>query len=249
MKVLADETTAGVRRREIVVDDEGRHVPGALWTPLEHAEPLPLVLIGHGASGSKDQDYVVSLARSLAADFGIAAAAIDGPVHGSRRADGGLDPQQSFLEFATMWSSDSDMTDRMAADWKVALDELSALDEISGPVGYWGLSMGTIIGLPFVAADPRISVAVLGLMGMTGPTSARIGQDAREITCPVLFLVQWSDELFPRMTAFELFDLLGSSDKSLHANPGTHGEVPNHEFAASTRYLARRLSAGQSAAT
>ncbi|MGO9558499.1 MAG: dienelactone hydrolase family protein [Acidimicrobiales bacterium] len=243
MKTVADETTKGARRREFAVDADGRVVPGALWTPLEHAEPLPLVLIGHGASGSKDEEYVVALSRSLASDFGIAAAAIDGPVHGARRADGGHDGQRSFLDFATLWSSDPEVTDRMVTDWRATLDELTALDEIAGPVGYWGLSMGTILGLPFVAAEPRISAAVLGLMGLTGPSSARIARDATKVTCPVLFLVQWSDEIFPRQGAFELFDSLASSDKSLHANPGTHGEVPNQEFAASARYLARRLGA------
>ena len=32
--------------------------------------------------------------------------------------------------------------------------------------GYWGVSMGTLIGLPFVASEPRISAAVLGLAGL-----------------------------------------------------------------------------------
>ncbi|MHB8457238.1 MAG: hypothetical protein ACYDBS_06060, partial [Acidimicrobiales bacterium] len=90
-------------------------------------------------------------------------------------------------------------------------------------------------------SEARIAVAVLGLMGATGPTSERIARDAPQVTCPVLFLVQWSDELFPRAAAFELFDALGSKDKTLHANTGTHGEVPSHEFSASACYLVRHL--------
>ena len=246
MKVLEDHKADGIRHREFVVDGASHPIPGALWTPV--TEPAtadggsPLVLIGHGASGDKYQDYVRSLGRRLARDFGVAAAAIDGPVHGGRREDGGLDGQRAFLDFATLWSSDDGMTDRMVDDWRRSLDALLELPGISGPVGYWGLSMGTILGLPYVAAEPRVSVAVLGLMGVTGPTADRIRADAAAIERPVLYLVQWSDELFPRDTAFELFDLLASTDKTLHANPGSHGAVPDHEFAASARYLVRHLA-------
>jgi pimeloyl-ACP methyl ester carboxylesterase len=253
VEIREDDVVRGVRRREFVVRGEGRHVPGALWTPAPGAPQLggsaeenestarPLVLIGHGASGSKYQDYVRSLAATLVREHGIAATAIDGPVHGSRREDGGSDGQRAFLDFAAAWSSDAGLTDRMVDDWRRTLDALSALGVGGGAVGYWGLSMGTILGLPFVAAEPRISVAVLGLMGATGPTAERLVHDARHVTCPVLFLVQWSDELFARETAFELFDLIGSTDKTLHANPGSHGAVPEREFAASTRFLADQL--------
>jgi len=102
--------------------------------------------------------------------------------------------------------------------------------------------MGTILGLPTVAAEPRISVAVLGLMGLTGPTKTRIATDAALVSCPVLFLMQWHDELFPRQVAEALFEALGSTDKRLHAHPGKHGDVPPEEFEASERFLALHLS-------
>ncbi|MGH9294608.1 MAG: alpha/beta hydrolase, partial [Acidimicrobiales bacterium] len=79
-------------------------------------------------------------------------------------------------------------------------------------------------------------------MGLTGPTRERLAADARRVSCPVLFLVQWSDELFARSTAFELFDLIESSDKRLHANPGTHGAVPAPELRETARFLADRLA-------
>jgi fermentation-respiration switch protein FrsA (DUF1100 family) len=239
--ILEDGVVDGVRHRGFVVEGDGHPVPGALWTPPEPGGDLPLVLIGHGASGSKYQDYVRNLGRSLASDHGVAAAAIDGPLHGSRREDGGRDGQRAFLDFAAAWSSDPALTNRMVDDWRRTLDALLATEGLGGHVGYWGLSMGTILGLPFVAADDRISVAVLGLMGATGPTAERLSADARALRCPVLFLVQWADELFPRASAFELFDLIGSRDKTLHANPGAHGAVPAHEFSWSARYLLRHL--------
>ena len=58
----------------------------------------------------------------------------------------------------------------MNGDWKATLDELLASNRFDpARVGYWGLSMGTVLGLPFVASEPRISAAVLGACGFTGP--------------------------------------------------------------------------------
>jgi dienelactone hydrolase len=242
---LDDNETQGVRERRFDLDRDGRRVPGVVWTPAGVTGLRPLVLLGHGASGNKRQDYVLSMARRLVRHRGFAAAAIDGPVHGDRRQPATAGQREVFLRFAQLWSSDEQMTDEMVADYVACVDTLQALDDIGGgPVGWWGLSMGTILGLPFVAAEPRVQVAVLGLMGLTGPSRARIEADAPRITCPVLFLVQWDDELFDRSTAFELFDSLGSKDKRLHAAPGSHGEVPDEAFEESEGFLARCLGSG-----
>ena len=99
-------------------------------------------------------------------------------------------------------------------------------------------------GVNIVAAEPRISVAVLGLMGLTGPTKDRLRADAAAVTCPLLFLVQWDDELFARERAFELFTEFAATDKRLHANPGTHVQVPVAEFGASVEFLAQHLTVG-----
>jgi len=239
--VLEDRSEAGLRQRRFDLTRGTRTVPGLLWTPEELAPGSPLVLIGHGASGHKRTDYVAGLARALVRR-GIAAAAIDGPVHGDRRPDGGTNPQLAFLEFCQAWSSHPTMTDDMVDDWIATLDALLGLDELSESlVGWWGVSMGTITGLPFVAADSRIAAAVFGLMGLTGPTRDRIASDAPAIRCPVMFLVQWDDELFGRDTSSALFDAIGSADKRMHAYPGRHGSVPQEAFRASEAFLAERL--------
>jgi hypothetical protein len=93
--------------------------------------------------------------------------------------------------------------------------------------------MGTRFGVPLIAAEPRISVAVLGLFGHPATdTESAFARAARQVTIPVLFLQQWDYELFPRDDCLALFDLLASEDKTLHANPGGHLGVPRAELAA-----------------
>jgi dienelactone hydrolase len=235
-----ERVSGGIAERRFDVTRSGRVVPGALWSPTG-AAATALVLIGHGASGHKRTDYVADMGRAFARR-GMAAAAIDGPVHGDRRADRGAHPQLTFLEFCQVWSSDPSMIDEMVADWGAVLDELLAVEQIRGPVGWWGVSMGTIIGLPFIAADQRIDAAVLGLMGLTGPTRERFASDAPKVGCPLLFLIQWDDEMFPRPSSFELFEAFGVRDKRLSAYPGRHGDLPAEAFRLSESFLARRLA-------
>ena len=238
---IGEGTTAkGVVERRFDLERGARTIPGLLWTP-EAAQPSALVLLGHGGAGDKRQGYILALARRLVRHHGFAAAAIDGPVHGDRRADP-TDVTAAQAEFWQVWRDDPTMTDEMVADWRAVLDALQAPDAVGAtPVGWWGISMGTILGLPVVAAEPRISVAVLGLMGIVGPTKERLAADAAAVQCPVLFLVQWDDELFRRDRAIELFGAIASTDKRLHVHPGLHSDVPAEEFRASEEFLARIL--------
>jgi fermentation-respiration switch protein FrsA (DUF1100 family) len=48
---------------------------------------------------------------------------------------------------------------------------------------------------------------------------------ARAVSAPVLYHVQWDDEIFPRDGQFELFDALASPDKRLIARPGPHAQT------------------------
>src|SRR5439155_633108 len=104
----------------------------------------------------------------------------------------------------------------MVEDWRATLDAVRAEPDVGdGPIGYWGLSMGSIYGIPLVAAEPRIKVAVLGLLGLVGPTKERLATDAAKITCTVLYLRQWDDQLFARDKVIDLYERVGGVDQRL----------------------------------
>ena len=244
----AAEARAGVAERRFEVGLDGRTVPGILWVPPgPEPGPRPLVLIGHGATLHKRVDHIVSLAHLLVRRHGFAAVAVDAPGHGDRRPDDGADDIQIFSDFLTEWSRPGS-TDDVIAEWDTVIDGVRRLDEVGdGPIGYWGLSMGTIFGIPLAAAEPRIQVAVFGLLGLLGPTRDRLEGDSKALACPILFIQQWHDQMVPRTEAFALFDALGSIDKRLHAHPGEHAAVPAEELLFSVDFLARHLAPGESA--
>jgi dienelactone hydrolase len=241
----------GVSERPFYVTRGDEQIPGILWAPDEAAGSLPLVLMGHGGKSEKRNAAGLAMARRFVRRHGIAVCAIDAIDHGERGPiiDTGDGPPQP--EYVELWKR-PDTFDRMNADWAATLDALLASDRFDpARIGYWGLSMGTMLGLPFVASEPRISAAVLGACGFTGPSAVRgrFGErhrvDAPRVTCPVLFMVQWDDEIFDRDGALELFDAIGSHDKRMHVHPGKHGDFPQEAADATREFLATRLCGGR----
>ncbi len=242
MDIVSETTSHGVREQVGTIVGSHGVIPLALWTP-EGITSSRLVMIGHGASGHKMEAYVLATARRFVRKYGCAVVAIDGPVHGDR-VGGSFDTTTNFMQFGQRWSSDATMTDVMANEWSETLDAVLASGEVTSDarVAYWGLSMGTIFGLPFVASEPRVEAAVLGLMGTTGPTQQRLSDDAQRLRIPILFLVQWEDELIDRDAALNLFTQIGSSDKTLLATPGSHTQVTAENFHRTVDFLMDRLS-------
>lgn len=219
-----------------------RKVSGCLWMPEHETRNGVIVSFLHGASGSRFQAPIPYLAN-LFARRGIASLAIDGPVHGLRKKlDGGR-----IALYAEM--SKPRAFDNLFKDWELALNLAEAKLQFSIPaVAYFGLSMGTFFGIPYLANrslhGESITAAVLGLMGPSGvvsPFRKRLLHDATNVDCPLLFLLQQHDEMFTRKSCLELFNSLSSSSKLLRENPGKHTDVPNSEFDHTFEFICQHL--------
>ncbi|CAM5364101.1 cutinase OS=Streptomyces tendae OX=1932 GN=F3L20_25455 PE=3 SV=1 [Streptomyces tendae] len=242
MRFISETSSDGVREQLFTLGD----IPGALWTPEGAVATRPLVLVGHGGGQHKKAPDVLARAHRFVTECGFAVVAVDVPAHGDRpkvedydriatenqaRVEAGEELAPLIAAFQAL------VARRTVPEWRAVLDAVQQLEHVgAGPVGYWGVSLGCGLGVPFVAAEPRVRAAVLGLGGALAS-----GEAAARITVPVEFLVQWDDERVPRDQSLALFDALASDEKTLHANPGKHGEIPAFELESTLRFFARHL--------
>jgi dienelactone hydrolase len=125
-------------------------------------------------------------------------------------------------------------------EWWVA-DHLLVVDAAErrfgrSPIGYLGLSMGAVLGVHLVAAEPRIAAAVFaaGASGesardgtATGPAVGWLsGANPEEAASrlggrPVLMVQADEDEVFSREAAFALYGAFRGR-KEISFFPGTH---------------------------
>jgi dienelactone hydrolase len=245
MRFISETISDGVSEREFSLGD----IPGVLWSPLDAAGGRALVLLGHGGGGQhKKVPGLVARARRYVTACGFVVAAIDAPGFGDRPR---TEQDERFLAGITELRAagqpigphvaryNAALAERAVPEWQAVLDALQGsglgLDP-GGPVGYWGVSLGSNLGVRLVAAEPRITAAVFGLVGHD-----TLAEAAARVSIPVEFLLQWDDELVPREEGLALFDAFASREKTLHANPGRHGEVPGFELESSARFFARHL--------
>jgi pimeloyl-ACP methyl ester carboxylesterase len=239
MRFTSETTSDGVSERLFTIGD----IPGVLWSPADAADRRPLVLLGHGGGQHKKAPGLVARARRYVTACGFAVAAIDAPGHGDRpRTEQDERLAAEIREHAAAGEPigppiarhNAALAARAVPEWQATLDAL--LDGTGGPAGFWGVSLGSAIGVPLAAAEPRIAAAVFGLAGHETLAKAAAG-----VTVPVEFLLQWDDELVPREEGLALFDAFASREKTLHANPGRHAGVPAFELESSARFFTRHL--------
>ncbi|MEO8540253.1 MAG: alpha/beta hydrolase [bacterium] len=254
MNFTSESTENGVSERSFELAVDGERVPAILWTPEGATGPRPIILMGHGGTQHKRVDTLLARARSYARHQRWASLAIDAPNHGERTTPEAQASARANLEarmaggartvdagFATRMSG---LGSRAVPEWKAALDAVRSLSEVGeGPVGYWGVSMGTSIGVPLLAAEPRVQCAVLGLNGLRAGMDA-FEEQAKAITIPLLFVFQRNDELVDMPAGLALFDAFGSKEKSMHVNPGGHVQIPAYEREDFERFFLRHLGPG-----
>ncbi|MEU8873768.1 alpha/beta hydrolase [Streptomyces javensis] len=243
LQFTAETSSGGVMERDFTIGE----VTGVLWSPASGPERAPLVLMGHGGGTHKKAPAMSGRAERLIAGCGFHVAVIDAPGHGGRPRTA-VDEREIAAMRRAMAAGEpvgpivvrynAHLAERAVPEWRTTLDALQELPEIGadGPVGYFGLNMGTAIGVPLVAADPRITAAVFGIFWHES-----LAGTAQRITIPIEFVLQWDDEHIPRQSGLALFDAFASEEKTLHANAGRHKEVPRFEADSAVRFFARHL--------
>ncbi len=227
-----ENSTDGVHERDFTLGD----VTGVLWSPVSGSDRAPLVLMGHGGGLHKKAPELLARARNYVSTWGYRVVAIDAPGHGDRprseedeqaRAD--LRRAMAAGETGRVESISAEygtaLAHRAVPEWQAVLDALEQSAQIDAhtPVGYGGgITLGTAVGIPLTADEPRIRAAIFG-----GGFVVRepLIEAARRITVPVQFLLPWDDEHVDRRSALALFDAFASKEKTLHANPGDHRSI------------------------
>jgi dienelactone hydrolase len=253
-RFTAQTTSNGVLERDFVVGE----IPGVLWSPVSGPDHAPLVLMGHGGGLHKKTPALKARAHDAVTRWGFSVAAIDAPGHSERpvtaedeqaRADMRqammADDRDSFESISVRYAIS--LAERAVPEWQATVDALQKLPEIGAeaPIGYGGgISLGTAIGVPLTAAEPRIVAAIFG--GGFFVYEQQIAA-ARRITVPIQFLLPWDDEYVDRQSGIALFDAFASTEKTLHANPGDHRRM--RWIGVDEDFLARHLRRAGTAAT
>ncbi|MEV5540939.1 hypothetical protein AB0L13_29220 [Saccharopolyspora shandongensis] len=130
--------------------------------------------MGHGGANHKKHPAMAGRAHLLVTSCGLHVAVIDAPGHGDRPRTAHDEQEIAGLRKAQAAGEpegpivvcyNAHLAELAVPEWQATLDALQELPEIGadGPVGYVGIGMGTAIGVPLVAVEPRITAAVFGL--------------------------------------------------------------------------------------
>ena len=154
-------------------------LPVHIWLPKEGAGPFPVVIYGHGLGGDATQGE--SIAAGIA-PLGFAVVAVSTLRHGDHPTARKDDPNAFFLDLLGI-DINAFTIDAMVFRENLrqaSLDKLQLLallrahPDIDGDasadldlahIGYFGISLGGIMGADFLALSDGVGAAVLGLAG------------------------------------------------------------------------------------
>lgn len=207
----------------------GDRVAADLTVPTEMAA-WGILVVGHGFSSDRTADYIRLAAVEWAAR-GLVVAAADAPRHGER-GTGQLPDLAEVGQPAVLVES--------VRDQRRLISTMGETRGLAGlPVAYLGFSMGTVTGVPLVAADARIGAALFTIGGSTRvlveelfPHMLAVAEPVLAVTDPVVYargmggrpVLQMNarhDTIFSERSALALYDAF-PEPKTLHFFDGEH---------------------------
>ncbi len=242
-------------------------MPGRLLLPPSGDGPFPLVLLQHGALGSKDEPYIDAIAGRWVRS-GVAVLCIDFPLHGERASgkfrplllsglglEGRPDGKAAKRPRSEAKPSEGgpprepgravvdDFIRQAVIDLQRALDAAERIPQLdAGRVAYAGLSLGSIVGATFCSVDPRPRAAALALGG-GGFGSARsdpVHHVARFAPRPLLFVNATRDETVSRASTEALYEAAAQPKEILWFDAG-HRDLPGRAIKAMWLFLEHHL--------
>ncbi len=233
----APEHHSDLRALRLEFTSRGDRVPGRLLLPPDGDGPFPLVLLQHGAGGSKEAAYLDATGGPWARS-GAAVVSIDFPLHGERASPKFADRAARSGRLARV------LAVQAVVDLRRALDAVAGLPDVDADtVVFAGFSMGAMLGSAFCAADARPRAAALALGGGGfGPAHLDpTGYVGRVAPRPLLFVNAERDERIPRSAAEAFFEAAGEPKQHAWFD-GTHSELPGEALKAMWDFLRPHLA-------
>ncbi len=232
---IVDQEIGDIHEVRFAVDVAGEEAPGVLFY-ADGEEGMPLVVIQHPATSSKD-DYFVRDVGMMWARRGWACMGLDAPFHGERAE---FDPMRLMRERERFPAASA----QFAAELSAAIDAIAEQFPVdTGRMAYVGYSMGSMLGIPAVAADGRYRAAVFCLVGEGGllGSASEAGSPVGQLSGVAVRIVgKLSDEFFSRESTESLFAAL-PGEKDLAWLPGGHFEIGADVIKSAEQWLKRCL--------
>lgn len=230
-------------------------VPALLTYEQAGEAAKPVLIVQHGLRSSKDDPRLRELAAAWAGR-GFAILSIDSPLHGER-AQGELDLMallgQPYTGLRFVVQNTVDL--RRAVDLVETRPDLDA-----GRIAYVGFSMSAILGVQFVALEPRVRAACLALGGaglfhyFASRVEAGVRHDLELVADlidplhfagsiaprPVLQVNSETDEVVPAALGHMLHAAMGEPKRMIWYR-GQHGEIPDDVLAEMRLFLSDAL--------
>lgn len=212
-------------------------VTGLLTLPKNTQQPFPTVILLHGLGDRKTVDYIEA-GNEYFLDAGYAVLRIDIYNHGDRRK---YDYDFNLTSGYKYWTRD--IISQTVFDLRRAVDFINVREELDNErIGYFGISLGGMIGTVFCGVDERVKVPVIVLAG--GSLHLMFGMDAfaddtQEYLSiidpvnfvekihprPLLMINAENDDVVPPLTSKLLFRS-AKNPKEIIWYPAKHHDLP-----------------------